>query len=955
MLSRISALVPLRSQRTLLAKSRSRLDASRSFHTSTLLSEWEVFDQLAAKPAETVHFKTEDGKKSRKIGKKKWMDMSAKDHQPQPQPSLRRTKVKQDVFSKTLDTDQSNKNNTSVVPAHRKKSKAKASLTEPALKAESQVIPTEEIKSNKQKTSPKPTFIPKQSPEHELSGRKMVEYIRARDHDNAIALYKENENAYTYFQVRSLLNVCYSHKHLDVALELTAKLSSQSGKHASVPEQALLSLIRCYSAVDTPPSLRSLHIKKAKNAIKQMHSLNMEPRLRTYEPILSSLCRSSDMYGLLDLIDEMKIADVYLKELQIMMILASIINIDNISYKTQKRLKNIIDSNTAGMRDIPVELLHKLLAAYHTPHLDSIYDDTSSLKNGLLRINGSKYEKDHHENTNTNPLSLSYWLAKVFGYTGNHSTLSKTYDNNFIPSFGANARDTSHMTLQQIMADRGVMVNNRQDIPGDIVVDRLDMSSSQDDTNGMWSKNSPAVSGTGVGNHQLDERLPRVAVAINSFYSNPLDTHVMTKRALNGGNLLVAVNTIKKNGDGVELSHEYVFKSAQGLLQDLESQSINNQDSYDTNFVNRAQVYKEKYYLHENPSESFKNRRSSAKPAALVEITSTRTGPNYNHNSPSLLNNHNTHIHSCPNCGQRIRKLDLSHEDKHSIRASLQNIARENNQLQSLQTFNDYITKRSERYSSNGQHITYIIDGANVAYHRQNFDGGRFSYKQIELVVEKLKIKITKGNNSASALKAAQSQILILLPHLYVQGHVPNLSKANPTKKFRDKLSRDELAILQRFRDEKLLYVVPQGGNDDWYWMYATVNEGRTNQAYVITNDLMRDHKLAFRNTSNSNICFSRWRESTIMHFDFSHAVEMNKPDTNKPDVMLVQPSYVTREMQYTSRNASSRRLGRIHIPAADRSSWGCFSLDSRDYYDGNNNKLRDLTDIVKLFENNTD
>ena len=40
--------------------------------------------------------------------------------------------------------------------------------------------------------------------------------------------------------------------------------------------------------------------------------------------------------------------------------------------------------------------------------------------------------------------------------------------------------------------------------------------------------------------------------------------------------------------------------------------------------------------------------------------------------------------------------------------------------------------------------------------------------------------------------------------------------------------------ILQRFDEEGMLYLVPQGADDDWYWIYATVTDGREKTAYVV-------------------------------------------------------------------------------------------------------------------------
>jgi proteinaceous RNase P len=83
-------------------------------------------------------------------------------------------------------------------------------------------------------------------------------------------------------------------------------------------------------------------------------------------------------------------------------------------------------------------------------------------------------------------------------------------------------------------------------------------------------------------------------------------------------------------------------------------------------------------------------------------------------------------------------------------------------------------------------------------------------------------------------------------------------------------------SILKKYEDEKMLYVVPSGADDDWYWMYATVFEGRSKPAFVVTNDLMRDHRLAFMEPRP----FIRWRSTHIINFDinkFNDTVSLSK------------------------------------------------------------------------------
>lgn len=59
-------------------------------------------------------------------------------------------------------------------------------------------------------------------------------------------------------------------------------------------------------------------------------------------------------------------------------------------------------------------------------------------------------------------------------------------------------------------------------------------------------------------------------------------------------------------------------------------------------------------------------------------------------------------------------------------------------------------------------------------------------------------------------------------------------------------MTKNDERILKKLAANDMLYIVPLGADDDWYWMYATVAEGKKKHSYVVTNDMMRDHKVAF-------------------------------------------------------------------------------------------------------------
>jgi len=161
----------------------------------------------------------------------------------------------------------------------------------------------------------------------------------------------------------------------------------------------------------------------------------------------------------------------------------------------------------------------------------------------------------------------------------------------------------------------------------------------------------------------------------------------------------------------------------------------------------------------------------------------------------------------CPNCGDYLKPMCLSEEEKHRVRIALMKIATTNslNHCKNLLAYSEWLNSLEE--------FKFIVDGANVAYNRQNFNGGKFSYQQIELIVKKIQADYPGD------------RILVVLPYPYAQKIVPN--SVHSERRRLTYLTDADLAILDWLQKENMLFVTPQGSDDDWYWMYATVSEGR--------------------------------------------------------------------------------------------------------------------------------
>lgn len=105
-----------------------------------------------------------------------------------------------------------------------------------------------------------------------------------------------------------------------------------------------------------------------------------------------------------------------------------------------------------------------------------------------------------------------------------------------------------------------------------------------------------------------------------------------------------------------------------------------------------------------------------------------------------------------------------------------------------------------------------IVDGANVGYCKQNYQGApaHVDYQQIDQ----------------------------LLVHLESTGHRP-LLVLHCRHIARSMVPDEECErLVARWQQQEMLYAAPRGFNDDWFWLYASVRY----RCKVVTNDEMRDH-----------------------------------------------------------------------------------------------------------------
>lgn len=201
--------------------------------------------------------------------------------------------------------------------------------------------------------------------------------------------------------------------------------------------------------------------------------------------------------------------------------------------------------------------------------------------------------------------------------------------------------------------------------------------------------------------------------------------------------------------------------------------------------------------------------------------------------------------------------------------------------------------------------FSYIIDGANVAYHNQNLSGrmsprGHFSYRQVEVARQNL-LERELGRMP-----------LLVLPQKYLPAgrsvgeSVPNSIRGLGSNERWRCISADDASCLDVWHSSGTMWPCPLGSDDDWYWILASLTMG--SRARVLTNDKMRDHAMLM-----SPNLLQRWRDRHITRFDFSRS---EGATYTEPTITLSEPSLFSWEIQCSEAG--------WHFPSSEDDAWLC-------------------------------
>jgi len=268
----------------------------------------------------------------------------------------------------------------------------------------------------------------------------------------------------------------------------------------------------------------------------------------------------------------------------------------------------------------------------------------------------------------------------------------------------------------------------------------------------------------------------------------------------------------------------------------------------------------------------------------------------------------------CPCCGHRARLLGLSPLEARTMRSNLMEIAARSDidQHHNLKEFSEWLASRG------GKPFTAVVDGANVAYSKQNHARGQFSFAQIQAVVDEL---LARGERPLIVLPRKYLREGVIVNHSIRAGRSssPSAARSNP-------VSAEDEALRKLWAEKDMVYSPRfRWADDDWYWMYATLTQ---EGAFVVTNDEMRDHRLGLLGPRE----FRRWREKHVVRFDLGAGGGQwpNDDGLESPpplDVTIVPTALFSRESQQVEGHPRH-----WHLPIGDRArdpgrSWLCLAL----------------------------
>ncbi|CAK4076619.1 unnamed protein product [Aphanomyces euteiches] len=227
---------------------------------------------------------------------------------------------------------------------------------------------------------------------------------------------------------------------------------------------------------------------------------------------------------------------------------------------------------------------------------------------------------------------------------------------------------------------------------------------------------------------------------------------------------------------------------------------------------------------------------------------------------------------ACSSCGHALEKLPIQSDEYNQLCQAIKlmcmakpsSLAKWTPEAKTviLNQFEAWLDRQHAKVRPGKLH--YIIDGPNVAYMNQNYEGGAFRFDYIDKVVQNLE---SQGHVVSVTLPAIYFDEVSILSvkattatrRLRKEGVVFKRTRTEADKKFLDKWQGQDIA----FKCHR------EVASDDLFWMYGCsylVSLHGSANVRVVTNDILRDH--IFVLTDEMNIqrdLIDRWKDLTVV------------------------------------------------------------------------------------------
>uniref|UniRef100_A0A1D1ZH13 ribonuclease P n=1 Tax=Anthurium amnicola TaxID=1678845 RepID=A0A1D1ZH13_9ARAE len=200
----------------------------------------------------------------------------------------------------------------------------------------------------------------------------------------------------------------------------------------------------------------------------------------------------------------------------------------------------------------------------------------------------------------------------------------------------------------------------------------------------------------------------------------------------------------------------------------------------------------------------------------------------------------------CSCCGERLACVDIDRTETEKFAEAVASLAMAREGKSNFRNFQEWLNNHAD--------YEVVVDGANVGYYHQNFADGGFCLSQVGVVVKEL---LESGLGKRPLVILHNKRVLALMKNDFNRH------------------------LLEDWKAQGALYATPNGSNDDWYWLYASVKL----KCLLVTNDEMRDHifELLGRNF------FPRWKERHQVRYTYVKGnLRLERPP---PYTLVIQES----------------------------------------------------------------